>query len=283
MINRYKYNLDVFKNEDAESYYLLGAYITDGCIIDNGNSMRTSLSSKDRDWLNIINQYIVPEKPIIKIKNSNCYVLIYNCTELAHWFINHGCYQRKSLTIKMPNVPKKYMKDFIRGSWDGDGSISFTNRYRKDRDCYELCRRAKITSASKDFIQSIYEYLNEIGIRCTIQIIKPRQSSYRDRIILGTNLYYDIHLSNGEEVYKFCKLIYNTTSPLVMPRKQIIAKSIIEDWEREIICEICSVLLNPSKNGRKIQFCSNCYDIRNKESLRKANEKFKQNLRKKIK
>lgn len=281
MANKYKYNLDIFKNEDAKSYYLLGAFITDGCIINNDRTIRASLSSNDNDWLELINQYVAPEKPIIKVKDSNCYLLIYNCQELVYWFIDHGCYQRKSLTIKMPNVPKKYMKDFIRGCFDGDGSLSFTNRYRKDKGYYERCRRAKITSASKDFIYSIYEYLCEIGIKSTIQITKPHVSTYKGRIIISRNICYDINLSNGEEVYKFCKLFYNRNSCLVMPRKQAIASSIIEDWERKIICESCGVLLNTSKNGRKIQFCCNCYDTRKKESDRKANKKFRENLRNK--
>jgi hypothetical protein len=276
---KYRYNTDVFYNEDAKSYYLLGAYITDGSIVNDQGYMRVSLSSKDKDWLELINKDIAPEKPILEKKGSNCHYLMYNCKEIAWWLEEHECVQRKSLVVKMPNIPQEYMADFIRGCWDGDGHLGFKNRYREDRKCYEITRKATIISASKSFIESIFDYLNNIGIRSSIVTDHPRPSEYKGRIICGKNDYYTIHLTNGEEVYKFCKLIYYPNNCLVMPRKQEIANTIIKDWEREFRCETCNILLNPGKIGRTIKYCSNCYEIRKQASLKKANKKYSDKLK----
>ena len=53
-MNKYNYNLNIFKNEDDISFYLLGAYMTDGNIKVNKlrqNSKSIRISSNDIDWL----------------------------------------------------------------------------------------------------------------------------------------------------------------------------------------------------------------------------------------
>ena len=39
-----------------------------------------------------------------------------------------GLTERKSLTMHFPDVPEEYLWDFIRGCWDGDGSIHHDKR-----------------------------------------------------------------------------------------------------------------------------------------------------------
>ncbi len=53
-----------------------------------------------------------------------------------------------------PNVPEEYMRHFIRGCWDGDGSIFF--------DENKLV--ASYISGSKKFIERLVEELYKIGI-----------------------------------------------------------------------------------------------------------------------
>lgn len=106
-MNKYKYNLQTFYNLDHISYYILGAFMTDGCVYiskDRPNRKYVTLTSKDKDWLEIINLYICPEKPILN-HGKNCFRLMYCSTELAEWFISHGCGPHKSLTLKFPQIP----------------------------------------------------------------------------------------------------------------------------------------------------------------------------------
>src|ERR1700677_3649674 len=48
----YNYNTSVFTNENAISYYLLGAFITDGSVRKSGN--RVEITSMDKEWLTIL-------------------------------------------------------------------------------------------------------------------------------------------------------------------------------------------------------------------------------------
>jgi len=62
--------------------------------------------------------------------------------------IKLGGKENKSLDIKFPKVPQKYLPDFVRGLWDGDGSI-----YRvKQRKTYQ----SEYTSGSNDFVSGLY-------------------------------------------------------------------------------------------------------------------------------
>lgn len=118
-----KYNLQTFYNEDNISYYLLGAFMSDGCVYkrkNRPNSKIVTLTSKDKDWLELINNIICPDKPILK-HGKNCYRLMYMSSDLGTWLESKGCSSAKSLTLQFPNIPSKYLSDFIRGCWDGDG------------------------------------------------------------------------------------------------------------------------------------------------------------------
>src|SRR5665213_3239750 len=138
---KHTYNLDYFYRGDEISYYLLGAYMTDGCVYrgSDGWSFGVHLSSKDTDWLEIIRDLVCPTQPIKYQKNGGSYIVIYN-TELGQWLIEKGCVERKSLTLKFPKVPEKYMPDFLRGCIDGDGRIAVnynTKIYKGKQTTYE--------------------------------------------------------------------------------------------------------------------------------------------------
>lgn len=62
--------------------------------------------------------------------------------------------------MKFPNIPSKYLPDFIRGYFDGDGSVFFVNyiRTKDKRIAREL--RTNFTSGSRDFLEELMKILN---------------------------------------------------------------------------------------------------------------------------
>lgn len=48
---------------------------------------------------------------------------IYDC-DLVDDLIKHGCVERKTFNLKFPNIKKSLKRHFIRGYFDGDGSLS---------------------------------------------------------------------------------------------------------------------------------------------------------------
>src|SRR5208337_1932716 len=98
-----KYKLETFYNEDDVSYYLLGAFITDGNV-EKHNKRECSILSNDEDWLLSMQSYISDNNLIYrnKIKNDvKTYpVMRVYSKEICSWLITHNCIPKKSLIVK---------------------------------------------------------------------------------------------------------------------------------------------------------------------------------------
>lgn len=215
-LRKYNYNELI---HDSIKYYLLGAFITDGHISKN----TAVLTSKDLDWLKDIIEIIVPNKPIYKSKISNAYSIALHNKNYTEWLKLNCCTPNKSLNVKFPNVPYKYLPDFIRGAFDGDGCICiYQAKNRKIKRAYSY-----ISSASQEFIISFEKKLNELGISCTISKSKLCNGRVNGRIVIAKHNLYRLHLSKLNTI-KLCNIIYYEEC-LCLKRKKYIADRILSN------------------------------------------------------
>lgn len=133
---------DFFKNIQTElQAYLLGFYAADGSIDEKRKTFRVHLSSKDSEIVYLYKDVISPdarlfsinkgtENNIIRVKkiidNGSIGVDITSSilvTDLVNLGIGYGK-TKKGWT--MPNIPKNLIRHFIRGYFDGDGSVSMS-------------------------------------------------------------------------------------------------------------------------------------------------------------
>jgi len=133
---QYSFNENYFENIDTEDKaYWLGFVYADGFITSkrkhDNRSLGISLGIKDESHLQKLNYCLNSNTPVNKyietagfgIGNKYCRV-IYVSKKLTNDLIKHGVYENKTDIITSPNtIPYKYIKDFIRGYFDGDGSI----------------------------------------------------------------------------------------------------------------------------------------------------------------
>lgn len=223
-LRKYTYNTSVFTREDAVSYYLLGAFMTDGHVDDRLNMVR--LTSKDRDWLEAIRDITCPNRPLFKVKISNAYILSISGRDVVRWLMSKGCTPKKSLTIKFPTVPKRYMADFIRGCFDGDGCLCiFKSKAEKNPSAYSY-----ISSASKPFVRDMGKVLEGFGIKTTLSKMGLCNSVIRGRKVIARNHLYRLHLSKVS-TYKLCRWMYYPGC-LCLARKSKKANDIADLCER---------------------------------------------------
>lgn len=74
--------------------------------------------------------------------------------------LNYNIIPNKTDCLKFPkHIPDKYLRHYIRGYFDGDGSLceSFSNRNSVTASIY-----ATFASGSKEFSMSLFEYLSKI-------------------------------------------------------------------------------------------------------------------------
>lgn len=219
----YFVNKNVFLTENEISFYLLGAYMTDGCILTKDKKFE--ICSKDTEWLEKIRDIICPEKPLFIDKRSAAKTLRLTDPDIVSWFNNWGCTDRKSKTLHISkSIPSKYIKDFLLGVLDGDGCVSIIS-YRKHYKNKQYTYKNNVTyicSSSQEFILQLKEMIPS-NINCKIHKTKPSVSYIKRRKILGRPMYRLIF--NGTNAIAFLQYIYSDSVPLKLSRKYQVFES----------------------------------------------------------
>lgn len=119
---RFKY---IQTEEDA---YFLGLMFADGYNNEKEGRITLSLGDKDIELLEKFKSYFQTNQPILgKVRESdkhqNVALLSINDKEISINLANHGCTQKKTFTLKFPKLKADLINHFIRGYFDGDGSI----------------------------------------------------------------------------------------------------------------------------------------------------------------
>ena len=140
--------------------YVLGFWFADG-YMRKERSYRILFSGKDKEILLQIRRALNSNHPIRLIPSDNCYFISFCSKKLYEDLTMLGGLRRKSKTIEFPNIPKKFMADFIRGYFDGDGSVFFVNYIRtKDKKLTKELR-TNFTSGSRHFLERLMIILYE--------------------------------------------------------------------------------------------------------------------------
>lgn len=196
---RFFVNDNFFKIWSSDMAYILGFWWADGNMDQKKKYFTILVQARDgyilESFLKIMSSSY---KLNTRFNNGFEYKYISICSPEINKDIEAlgGC-PNKTRTIKFPNVPKKYVCDFIRGYWDGDGTIV----KRKGRVSYI----SKIISSSCNLIYGLKETLANIkSIKSTIYVEREK--------------YYTLRL-NGKNTKRLCEFIYPTGVNLKLERK----------------------------------------------------------------
>jgi len=150
---KYVANDKFFTKWSFDLAYCLGFIASDGHVWEKRPYITIGIHKKDIEILNYIKNNISPQSKI-RISKNKCQICIFSKkihTKLLKLGIDH----KKTFNLKLPKMPKKYISHFIRGFFDGDGSIWKTNFYPGGKDYYY----ANIVSGSKQILDDINNYL----------------------------------------------------------------------------------------------------------------------------
>jgi hypothetical protein len=118
-----------FDKWSPEMAWCLGLLWTDGHMSKDGS---VELVSKDREMLVKFRKLISGEQRITKCEDRrNDYTwhrYRFGSVNIAATLHKRGMKTRKSLTAGFPKVPEKYLSHFVRGVFDGDGSVYWVKR-----------------------------------------------------------------------------------------------------------------------------------------------------------
>ena len=210
----YPRNEFYFNNIDTEEKaYWLGFLYADGTVSSTTDEIAVTLKDKDhiekfKSAIGAINHKIT----VITDERWSSTIELYHFSikdnQLHSDLIKWGCIPNKTLKLnKIPNIPRDYISHFIRGYFDGDGSLHWlkgTNNYR-----------ISFTSGSLTFLEDIKKELE-----CqTITIGKS-----------GNSNTYQLQISGRKQIVRILEYLYKDSTESTRLNRKFITYNKCLEW-----------------------------------------------------
>jgi len=214
-------NQDFFKTWTSEMGYVLGYVAADGCITVSKdrkkNPFTFNITSAEKRHLYRIRKVLNSEHKISKKsggrKNIAFQIQIRNAI-IAEDLMKLGIFPRKTSNLKPITIPEKYFPDFVRGFFDGDGTVYI----------YRVNGTPQIKAG---FVSSSHSFIREFNRQLCKKLNIPAKSIHRkvnkkaERMIQ-----YDIcfYINDCDKLAEF---LYGNDPILYLYRK----RKIFEKWK----------------------------------------------------
>ena len=219
-------NKDFFKSWTPQMAYVLGFIFTDGTLYEGkrrhprSKSVSTApgfqISQKFPEVLEKIKVLMSCDKRLYKRKNwpkGYLYTLDILNQDMYRDLLSLGLTLAKSKIVKFPEMPPEYIRHFIRGCWDGDGSVFLRTSSKMIRTSFN--------SGSKEFIEKMLFHLEKAGL--------PERTIYKYK---GRECYY-FKFSHKDSIKLFHYFYDGVDSSMYLERKYKIFKTAADYFEKE--------------------------------------------------
>ena len=199
--------IDFFIHWSPTLAYAMGFAMADGNVCNSGSQKRLTFHSTDKCIIESIANAIGWDGPIYEAKPQQshwlpCWSIQLNHPELPAILTRYGLVPNKSLIAEMPDVPAGLLGHYVRGLFDGDGCVYWTNnRAIVPRLIVQFC------SASRVLLPKLMKSLNDVGLP-----IRPIENN-------GNRNAFYLRYTSTESVLQLYKLLYTGAGNLYLPRK----------------------------------------------------------------
>lgn len=194
---------DSYNFHSHNGAWILGLFASDGYLPNTKgakNRMILTLQRRDEDCLQLIKQELQYSGPINRYESTTGFPnssLAFTSSKIREQFESFGIVNAKTFKLQhLPNnLEKEYMIDYLRGYFDGDGSIFLKSNFIA----------TSFTSANKQFLEEIKEYLSDTLNLKGGSIAKDHNA-------------YQLHYEKADSL-KICTAFYDNNY-LALPRKK---------------------------------------------------------------
>ncbi len=212
-----EYDKTFFNKWSGDMAYISGFLFADGSLVKSKrDTYFTAFYTADYDLIFSMRKKLGSNHKISlrRGKGGSVYRLQIGSRELFNTLGKLGLTPNKSRRMKIPIIPKRFVGDFVRGYFDGDGNV-WSGFLNKNRDKPTLVINSAFTSASREFLSSLYTILKALGLRGGSLIkIKDKNCSRLQYSTLDT--------------LKLYKIMYNRRNKLYLSRKRLIFENFIK-------------------------------------------------------
>ena len=185
--------------DTEDKAYWLGFLYADGYVLEKNNTLIAGLTLKDLDHIEKF-KYDIKSTHLIKnaTTKNNYQFNIYNNNFTKH-LVNQGCIPRKSFKIEFPKLKDTLENHFIRGYFDGDGSVSATDK----------TLQLTICCASEKFL---FDLVEKMKINANLKRYKIYKR--KDGLLIYVN-------SSGEDILNIRKYLYENSTTFLGRKKEV--------------------------------------------------------------
>jgi len=184
---------DIFFDELTPiSSYWLGFIAADGCLSLKNRSVTINLALKDKSHLQKFKRAIRANSDISYSLSTNSVRISVYSEKVFDRLVNLGVTPNKSLTIGKVEVPQNLLSHFVRGVFDGDGSVSGRR----------VTHLQFMIAGNKPFLKNIQESLIK---NCDINEVQLYQLS-------GNNKAFKLQYT-GSQIFKILDYLYKDSTP----------------------------------------------------------------------
>ena len=215
---KYAINENYFSTIDSSNKaYIIGFLSADGSNNPKKQTVSMSLEECDKEILEKIRLEVNSERPLEFLDYSNKhdfgytyknqYRLLFFSKKICNDLIKIGVIPNKSLCLEFSNcIPEKYYPDYIRGIFDGDGSIGVHSlqTYKgylsvSITSTFAFCNRLQTILSNLGINSRVSEASNKNGITASLMITaKDSIKKFLDWIYKDAKLYlkrkHDVYL-----------------------------------------------------------------------------------------
>lgn len=176
------------KIETEVQAYLLGFYAADGNINEKRKTFRIHLQQSDSELVYLYKDLISPDarlftmkERVVKARNGQLVTahesigVDINSSKICNDLVNLGFgYNKTYVDLKLPKIDDKLIRHFIRGYFDGDGTISYYYckpdlKWKKNE---RIRGHASICGKTKTMIEEITNFLKKNNIKSSMCFAK---------------------------------------------------------------------------------------------------------------
>lgn len=242
---KYPFNENYFENLDSkDKAYFLGFIYADGFITKRSQSQDVlGLTLAEIEPIDKFKKYIQTEKPVGYYKKTNSYSdksYEYKLALLSDKLVSDieklGVIERKTLVLTFPDISEELIPHFIRGYFDGDGSVFYHKDSRKEYDNtylgIDIC-------GTKEFLEGLISKLPFLTPEDHVLYKEKRRNTNCWNIKMASNI-------RSLQLYHF---MYKHCDDLYLSRKRKKFEDFIKDRSST------TIIANPTDNKEYLNFC----------------------------
>lgn len=233
---------DFFKIIESEiQAYLLGFFAADGHIEKRKDydsyTLRVGVQTDDAHILMLYAKYLTDNQVSISASETKGQVTIaITCKEIGEDLLKLGYDNRKTYTChKVPSIPEKYMHHFIRGFFDGDGSI-IVNRRIADKRLSGYNKSCVFTGHNKDLLEDVIAQIGLVEGEYNFTERKPHSKEVKgNRATFNSN--WIVNIFNRQSLIKIYNYLYKDANFYFKRKKDKFDLAILTTEETDAVLQ----------------------------------------------